>query len=152
MSAESTHYLELLERRLALLDSLAAALTAARTDIVSLDISGLEGRIAQQQTLCEQIHSLDASLERVQRQCAAHLGTAPVPSATADANTGSALRREILDRLNTAQANVKRLNREHQALLRRSRRTVSALLNSYHSFATTYANPSAARMSAGEGS
>jgi hypothetical protein len=43
------------------------------------------------------------------------------------------------------------LNDEHQALLRRSRRTVSALLNSYHSFAMTYSNPSSQSASTGEG-
>jgi hypothetical protein len=58
--------------------------------------------------------------------------------------------RATLDRLHTAQVRVKQQNEAHQVLLRRSRRTVSALLNSYHSFALTYSDPSSRRASAGE--
>ena len=137
MSADAARYLDLLERRLGLLGSLASALTAARTDIVSLDIAGLESRIADQEKLCAEIHSLDTHLDRVQQQCVTH-AVAPAPAS----NPNSARCREILARLAQAQATVKRLNDEHRALLRRSRRTVHALLNSYRSFAMTYANPS----------
>jgi len=140
MSADHTRYLDLLERRLALLGSLASALTAARTDIVALDIAGLESRIADQDKLCAEIRSLDAHLDRVQQQCATH-AVAPAPASDPD----SLRCREILARLSQAQATVRRLNDEHRALLRRSRRTVHALLNSYHSFAMTYANPSDSR-------
>jgi hypothetical protein len=150
MSAETARYLELLEERLALLGSLAAALTAARTDIVSLDINGLEARIAEQERLCIEVRSLDAQLDRVQRQCAAHFmgQSAPTPGRSLD--TDLIRRRETLDRLNRVQATVKQLNAEHQALLRRSRRTVSALLHSYHSFSSTYSNPADPRPSAAE--
>ena len=151
MSAETTRYLELLEERLALLGSLAAALTAARTDIVSLDINGLEARISEQERLCMEIRSLDTQLDRVQRQCVTHIGAASRPAAGQASDADSTRRRETLDRLTRVQASVKQLNDEHQALLRRSRRTVSALLNSYHSFALTYSNPSDPRASAGEG-
>ena len=150
MSAETIRYLELLEERLSLLGSLATALTAARTDIVSLDINGLEVRIAQQDNLCTQIRNLDLQLDRVQSQCATHLAAPSNPVVAADSD--SIRRRETLDRLTRVQARVKQLNNEHQALLRRSRRTVSALLNSYHSFAMTYSNPSNERAAtAGEG-
>jgi hypothetical protein len=152
VTAEATRYLELLEERLALLSSLASALTAARTDIVSLDIHGLESRIAQQDRLCSEIRSLDVQLDRVQSQCTTHLA-APLSSGRAPhlAPDPDSIRRcEILDRLGRVQANVKKLNDEHQALLRRSRRTVSALLNSYHSFALTYSKPTAEHVAAGE--
>jgi FlgN protein len=150
MSAETTRYLELLEERLALLGSLAAALTAARTDIISLDITGLEARIAEQEKLCTKIRSLDSQLDRVQRQCITHMAPASVqiPASTTDSDV--IRRRETLARLTQVQANVKQLNDEHQALLRRSRRTVSALLNSYRTFAMTYSNPSNILASAGE--
>jgi hypothetical protein len=58
--------------------------------------------------------------------------------------------RETAGRLSEIQSTVKQLNDAHQVLLRRSRRTVGALLNSYHSFAATYSDPSAPRASAGE--
>lgn len=145
MTAETTRYLDLLERRLTLLGSLAGALTAASTHIVSLDINGLEARIAEQEKLCAEIRALDTHLDRVQRQCATH-AVPPAP----DASPADALRcREVLTRLTVAQTNVQLLNHRHRALLRRSRRTVSALLNSYHSFAMTYGNPSDTRASAG---
>jgi FlgN protein len=150
MSAETTRYLELLEERLALLGSLADALTAARTDIVSLDITGLEARIADQEKLCTKIRSLDSQLDRVQRQCTTHMAPASVQLPGSASDSDAIRRRETLDRLTRVQASVKQLNDEHRALLRRSRRTVSALLNSYRSFAMTYSNPSDVLVSAGE--
>jgi hypothetical protein len=150
VSAETTRYLELLEQRIALLGSLADALMAARADVVSLDLDGLEARIADQERLCGEIRSLDAHIDRVQRQCAAHLAVGPAESTTVAADHGNPRLRETLDRLNEAQAGVKQLNDTHQVLLRRSRRTVGALLNSYHSFATTYSDPSSARATEGE--
>jgi flagellar FlgN protein len=151
VSAETKRYLELLEERLALLGSLATALTAARTDIVSLDINGLEARIAEQDHLCTEIRSLDLQLDRVQFQCITHLGKPSSQFVGSAAASDSIRHREILDRLTRVQANVKQLNDEHQALLRRSRRTVNALLNSYHTFAMTYSNPSDAPVAVGEG-
>jgi hypothetical protein len=150
MSADSTRFLELLEQRLALLGSLAAALTAARTDIVSLDITGLEARIAKQEELCTQIRSLDSQLDRVQLQCATHMNPFSIHPAGSTADPAAVRCRETIDRLSRVQATVKQLNRQHQSLLRRSRRTVSALLNSYHSFAMTYSNPSNEQVAAGE--
>jgi hypothetical protein len=147
MSAETTRYLDLLERRLALLGSLAAALTATRADIVALDVDGLQARITDQERLCLEIRLLDAQLNRFQRQCAAH-----TTSGDSTASHADTIRcRQTLDRLKSAQVSVKQLNDEHRALLRRSRRTVNALLNSYHSFALTYANPSDTRSSRGAG-
>jgi len=159
MSADTARYLQLLEERLALLGSLTTALAAARTDIVSLDINGLEARIAEQERLCAEIRSLDTQLDRVQRQCAAHIHVQPAalvpsqpPPTIGSASHSDFIRcRETLDRLNRVQATVKLLNAEHQALLRRSRRTVSALLHSYHSFSLTYSNPADNRASAAEG-
>ena len=151
MSAETTRYLELLEERLALLGSLATALTAARLDIVSLDIDGLEARISEQDRLCAGIRSLDAQLDRVQLQCSAHLGLTSPQIREAPSDPAFIRRRETLDRLTRVQASVKQLNNEHQALLRRSRRTVNVLLNSYHSFAMTYSNPVDEHAIVGEG-
>ena len=151
MSAETTKFLELLEERLSLLNSLASALTSARTDIVSLDINGLEARIAQQDNLCAQIRNLDLQLDRVQSQCNTHLAAPASHLLNPSINPDSIRCRETIHRLARVQATVMQLNDEHQALLRRSRRTVSALLNSYHSFAMTYTNPSGQSASATEG-
>jgi FlgN protein len=150
VTSETTRFLSLLEERLALLNSLASALLAARTDIVSLDINGLESRITEQDNLCNQIRNLDYQLDRVQSQCTSLLSAPPNRLSAPAADSDSIRCRETLDRLSRVQANVKQLNDEHQVLLRRSRRTVSALLNSYHTFAITYANPSTQPVTSGE--
>lgn len=151
MNYETTRYLELLEQRLSLLGSLASALTAARSDLVSLDINGLESRIADQQRLCAEISSLDNHLDRMQSQCARHLSQSTGQGIVSASHADSARFQETLDRLARVQASVKQLNTQHQTLLRRSRRTVSALLNSYHTFSLTYSNPTERRSSAAEG-
>jgi hypothetical protein len=140
VTPENTQFLELLDRRIGLLGSLAAALIAARTDVVGFDLTGLETRIADQEHLCRDIRSLDVNIDRVQRRCAAQLGAAP-DSVGAASHPDSLRMRETLGRLREAQASVKRLNDVHQHLLRRSRLTVGALLNSYRTFAMTYSEP-----------
>ncbi len=150
MTSETTRFLELLEQRIALLGSLADALVAARSDVVAFDLDGLEARIAKQQQLCVEIHSIDARIDQVQRQCAAQLHAVPGEPPTDAARHDRLRMRETLVRLQEVQASVKRLNGAHRLLLRRSRRTVGALLNSYHSFAMTYADPFSPRASAGE--
>jgi hypothetical protein len=150
VNAETLRYLELLEQRIALLGNLAQSLSAATTGLVSFDLDSMESRIAEQERLCIDIRALDGEIDGVQRQCAAHLTASPnkIPRAAPDP---AALRlRETMDRLGKIQSTVKHLNDAHQVLLRRSRRTVGALLNSYHSFAMTYADPSVSCVSAGE--
>ncbi len=150
MSSETSRFLELLEQRIELLGALAGALVAARTDVVSFDLDGLEARIAKQERLCVEIRSIDARIDEVQRQCATQLDAASRESPAEPANDDRRRMRETLARLQEAQASVKRLNQAHQLLLRRSRRTVGALLNSYHSFAMTYSDPTSVRSSIGE--
>jgi hypothetical protein len=148
VDSDIQQYLELLERRIDLLGDLAEALKASSADVVSLDIDGLESRLVLQQRLCLEIHALNPQLDRVQRQCAAHLSEASASQGTALSQLGTSKISSTLQRLQRVQANVKQLNNAHQALLRRSRRTVGALLNSYHSFAMTYCDP--ARPGVGE--
>jgi hypothetical protein len=150
VTSDTTRFLELLEQRIELLGSLADALVSARSDVVSFDLDGLEARIAKQERLCLEIRSVDARIDEVQRQCAAQLRPLPGEPPTDAARHDRRRMRETLARLQEVQANVQRLNDAHQLLLRRSRRTVGALLNSYHSFAMTYSDPSSVRTSIGE--
>ncbi len=147
MTNDTHRYLELLEQRIALLSSLAESLSTASTGIVSFDLDSLESRIAEQERLCTDIRALDEQIDHVQRHCATHLA-APNSRTTPDPDT--LLLRDTAARLGEIQSTVKQLNDAHQILLRRSRRTVGALLNSYHSFAMTYSDPAAARATAGE--
>jgi hypothetical protein len=139
--SETQQYLDLLERRIDLLNSLADALKASSADVVSLDIDSLESRIIQQERLCLEIHALNPQLDRVQRQCAAQLELQSPSQGNALAASNSAQISGAIQRLQRVQASVQQLNNAHQSLLRRSRRTVGALLNSYHSFAMTYSDP-----------
>ncbi len=150
MRTETTGRLELLEQRIVLLGSLSDALLAARTAVVSFDLDGLEARIADQHRLCGEIRSLDHHIEQLQFQCAAPLSPRPDKSVTQAPNHDDRGLRETVDRLNQAQVRVKQLNDAHQVLLRRSRRTVGALLTAYHSFALTYSDPSSVREPMGE--
>ncbi|HEY2461198.1 MAG TPA: hypothetical protein VGI16_10325 [Candidatus Acidoferrum sp.] len=150
MTAETTRYLELLEQRIALMGSLAEELAASRVDVVGLDIAGLEARILKQEGLCVEIRALDTNIDQVQRQCNARLNLAAADSVTPAAKVANTRMRETLARLREAQAKVQLLNEAHRTLLQRSRRTVGALLNSYHSFALTYPDPSSRRTSSEE--
>jgi hypothetical protein len=150
VTAETQRYLGLLEQRIALMGSLAESLSAASTGLVSFDLDGLESRIVEQERLCTDIRALDGQIDRVQRQCAAHLAAAAIPDSLIAPDPDTRRLRETAGRLSKIQSTVKQLNHAHQILLRRSRRTVGALLNSYHSFATTYSDPSAVRATVGE--
>jgi flagellar biosynthesis/type III secretory pathway chaperone len=146
MSTDTTRYLDLLEQRITLLGSLAEALVAARGSIAAFDIDGLEARIAGQQQLCADISALDTEIDRVQRNCAAKVASPVAPNATPE----NSHMRETLARLHAVQSSVQQLNDAHKILLQRSCRTVSALLNSYHTFAGIYSDPAAPRTSVGE--
>jgi FlgN protein len=148
--SDNARFLELLEHRIALLTSLADTFVSARAEIVCLDIDGLESRIAEQQRLCVEIRSLDAGIDQVQRQCATQLTSNGAGPNLLTPDSGQTSLRDSCARLANVQARVKQLNDAHQVLLRRSRRTVNALLNSYHSFAATYADPSPMTASVGE--
>jgi len=134
MSKENETYLELLERRIELFNSLSATLLAARSAVAAFDIGGLESRIAQQQVLCAAIQKLMEQTERLQSQCTAHLRLHGGGETIANSPELEA----TLQRLHQAQEAVKQLNDAHQALMKRSRRTVTALLNSLHTFEGNY--------------
>ncbi len=150
MSPETTGYLELLDQRITLLHALSDALLAARTDVVALDLNGLEDRIADQHRLCQEIRRLDSHIDQLQGQGADPRSAGPDKYVTRSANQDDRSLHDTLDRLHGAEVRVKQLNDAHQALLHRSRWTVGALLNSYRSFALTYSDPSSIRSLAGE--
>src|ERR1700690_1664476 len=134
MNNESTRYLELLEQRITLLHSLSGALLEAGASMVAFDIDGLESRIAHQRQLCGAIGSLDDEMERLQYQCAAHLRL----NGVVGGEEGAMDLQDALLRLHQAQSAVKKLNTAHQALVHRSKRTVTALLNSLQTFQGSY--------------
>ena len=131
MTPDSTRYLNLLERRLDLLGTLTMALKESRNDFIAMDLSGMERRIAEQEQLCSRIRSLDSEISSVQARCAGRAGLLD----------GDMQIRTALGRISAAQLELKRANDTHQAMLRRSRRTVQVLLNVFNSLAPTYSAP-----------
>jgi hypothetical protein len=147
VKSESARYLKLLERRLELLGSLAKALVEARNDFICTDFGAIERGIQQQEQFCTQIRSLDAEITSVQIGCAERASLRPCTDAISwpGSPDGNARQdeqiRATLGRVAAAQAELKKLNDAHQAMLRRSRRTVKVLLNLFNSYAPTYAAP-----------
>lgn len=145
MKSESERYLELLEQRLALLDSLSQVLAASRADFIALDLETIWGRIREQERFCTQIRELDHDITQAQVRCAKLAGAPPVTQEIFWPRSGggdpAVVERiyKTMQRVASAQAELKRLNDAHQALLRRSSRTVQVLVNLFQSHAPTYA-------------
>jgi hypothetical protein len=137
----------MLDRRIGLLGTLAESFVEVRADIICLDVSGLEARIAQQEQLCRQVGALDRQLDKLQEQCVTSLRTSTGRSGS-EREVVAARLVETGERMKSAQGRVKQLNATHQELLRRCRRTTGALLNLYSTFEATYAEPYRARHSA----
>ena len=138
MNVETNHLVTLLERRISLLGSLGDALAGANADIVRCDVDGFEQRIREQERMCTEIQSLDAAIEAIRGRCA---GKAQPNGNCGQRDPATAKLQDLIHRLEETKKNVRQLNEQHLELLRRSRRTVRALLNSYESFGATYANP-----------
>jgi hypothetical protein len=109
---------DLLGERLKLLDSLAVELRACGNAMVALDLDGIHRRVAQQEQICGQIRSVDREIELLQQRWSAAEREQSIPAA-----------KDLLTRITSAQTEVRRLNTEHSALLRRSRRTLRAMMN-----------------------
>jgi flagellar biosynthesis/type III secretory pathway chaperone len=123
--------MELLERKLALLAELAAALRASTDALVRLDIETIHQSVGNQERLCGEIRSLDRGLDALERRWAAEL---------AGRREGGEMD-ALFERVASARAEVRQLNQRHAALVRRSRRTLDAMLNFLRSAAPTYADP-----------
>lgn len=118
MKDETSTISALLGERLKLLDSLAVELRACSEAMVALDLDGMHRRVAQQEQVCQQIRSVDREIDFLQRQWSADERGEVLPAV-----------KDLLGRISSAQSEVRRLNSSHAALLRRSRRTLRAMMN-----------------------
>ena len=142
MNLEIEKYLALLEQRLLLLRALAQQLVGCRKEFVAMDLDGMYSRIGEQEELCRQILSLHPAIESLQRTCARHMDLTRVQEARQPENVAWAERlRSVMHELGEAQAEVGRLNQIHAAFLRRSRRTITMLMNFLGNYAVTYGPP-----------
>jgi hypothetical protein len=142
MNSEIETYLELLERRLSLLRLLAREFVDCRKEFMAFDLDGMYRRISEQEELCRQIQRLHPAIQSLQQTCATQLGLQDRGIEGQPENVKCAERLgNLMNELETAQAEVGRLNQVHAAYLRRSRRTVEVLMNFVGSYAMTYARP-----------
>jgi hypothetical protein len=142
VSHDLESYLVLLERRLSLLRLLAQEFVDCRKEFVALDLDGMYRRISEQEELCRQIQRLQPAIQALQQTCAAHLGLENRGAAGHSENSEWAERlRLVMQELGKAQAEVGRLNQIHAAYLRRSRKTISVLMNFIGNYAMTYSRP-----------
>jgi hypothetical protein len=142
VNLEIEKYLALLEQRLSLLRALAQQLVGCRKEFVAMDLDGMYGRIGEQEELCRQIQSLHPAINSLQRTCARHLDIAWLDAARQPEGAAWAERlRGVMRELGEAQAEVGRLNQIHAAFLRRSRRTITMLMNFLGNYAVTYGPP-----------
>lgn len=134
-------FLGLLEKKARLLERLGNALRAARTDLAAFDLAAIEEGIGEQERLCGQIHALDAELSAVRRRHAGQMQPGEPLLGLPGGKPEEERMRPALERLARTQAEVQALNRSHEDLLRKSKRTVNVLLNSFNAFAMNYAAP-----------
>ncbi len=131
-----TAYLDLLERRTSALRLLAREMAAAREAFVTLDLERIQQHTLTQENLCSEIRFLDHEI--------AALGETRAFAAGHEAAVAR-LRQAETEHAQAAGA-VARHNRVQGALLRRSRRSVNALMNLLAKFSATYAAPRASRL------
>jgi hypothetical protein len=142
VSPEIEKYLRLLEQRLCLLRALAQQLVGCRKEFVAMDRDGMYGRIGEQEDLCRQIQSLDASIELLQGTCVKQLGLAGFDATRkAEDSAGAERLRGVMRELGEVQAEVGRLNQIHAAFLRHSHLTVTTFMNFLENYTLTYARP-----------
>jgi hypothetical protein len=134
VNADSTHFVSLLDRRTGLLQLLITSLRTVRDAVVTFDVRRLEAGIAEEQDLCSRIRLLDADIEKARQS----------------RDDTDPRMRGAFERMIDAATLTHQLNHAQRSLLRHSRRTVDALMNSYRMFALTYADPSSTNRSFGE--
>jgi hypothetical protein len=139
VSQDFENYLALLEQRLSLLRLLAQEFVDGRKDFVALDPEGMYRRISEQEELCRQIQRLHPVTLALQQTCATQLGEGSHVAAVKAENADGAERlTTVVKELGKAQAEVGRLNQIHAAYLRRSRKTISVLMNYVGRYSMTY--------------
>jgi hypothetical protein len=141
--SETRMYIELLKRRIASLRLIAKELRDCRESFVSMNLESTREHISYQQGLCSEIRFLDQDLGVLRRQIAQAAGLDPdgldESAFVSVFDSASALElRQVLRELAAVQKAVRRLNRVHSGLLKRSRRSINVLINVMASYMGTY--------------
>ncbi len=110
-----------LDRRLGLMRELTSVIEQANTAVMKSDLRGIERLTARQRELCNVLRAVEAQ--------------------TMFQGCHSQRQSILVDELVVAAKQVRDLNREHAALLRRARRTVDIFCRVLASSAVTYSPP-----------
>jgi len=134
MEREIDRYLNLLERRLDTLRQLATQLKASQEAYTAMDLDRITYYINYQENLCSEIRSFDDQIRQLHKSlCDAlhqELDLAAPDSLMAHLDERAQRRLKVVTQgLANIQADVKRLNRIQAELLKRSRRSINALIN-----------------------
>jgi hypothetical protein len=143
MQQEMEEFFGLLERRLATLRLVAEGLRDSREAFAELKLDAIHQHIAQQESFVRDIQTLDTQIEALAQKLAAQAGLDLRSPALEDrlAPADAQRLRLLLASLSSIQADVRRLNKVHAELLRRSRRTVDILMNVVGNPTGTYQPP-----------
>jgi hypothetical protein len=147
MKSESARYLELVERRVSLLRALVRAETEWRRAFIGLDMQNAERCAADEEQLCANIRTIDSDIATLQANQSKRSGAGSNASEFSwpktpdvDSRVHQSIR-AALGQMMELHLDLKRANETRQAILRRSRYTVSALRNLFNSYASTYGAP-----------
>jgi hypothetical protein len=147
--SEAARYLHLIEKRLALVRDLRDVLLKSRDAIVAMNLEETDRRTSEQERLCAQIRATDANLAAAQSARAQQSGRAKQfglswLSSQADDPAILVKIRESMGALGELQIEVRKINAVNRSLIRRSSRTLNALVNFVNRFAPTYSDPKTA--------
>jgi len=148
MNTTSMRILELLLERIRLMEMLSDSLDAAGLFIASNKIDALEIRIAEQQRLCTLLEATHQEFRSLLRQENAATSLDMPDSCQSSLPCGERDLREIVARLRLAENRLRASNASQSARVRRSRKTVTALLNAMQTFQGTYQNSALAQNAA----
>ena len=122
--------LELLARRLQLMQEIAVALERGLVPMASLDLRHIEQETAHQMQVCSDFKRLN---EQMRSLASDHAGLEGANSADS--------RRRMIDECRKVEAKVRELNRAYAALLRRAWQSLNIASNLLANQAITYEQP-----------
>ncbi len=136
----------LLGRRLVLLQKIQASLLRSREAIVGNDLDGIYASVTEQQSLCNELRTLQSALMKRPGISQGAQGKRPASTAAVSFTSGELVRVAALrQEMNEAERTLRQQARINSSLLRRCGRTNASLRSLYQSCLGTYVEPGAAR-------
>src|SRR5262249_19332183 len=143
MKFGSARHMELVERRIELLRSLLREEEEWRRAYLAMNLEAAERHSADEEAICYQIRAIDAELNASPSNLAkpspvaAKASVGKPPRTAENAVSFEQKLRLFAQQMASLQLELQRSNQLKQAILRRSKRTISALRNLFDSHAAT---------------